>query len=173
MKTYQTILIDPPWYERGGGKIQRGADRHYPLVKSADLPAVIMGSPEWRPANDAHLYLWTTNNFLADAVWLMGCLGFKYKTNLVWTKPGRIGLGQYFRGQHELLLFGTRGRGYSVKTEHRNIGSWLNLPRGKHSQKPEEFYELIEARSTGPHLEMFARNNRDGWVSWGNDVRST
>jgi N6-adenosine-specific RNA methylase IME4 len=115
---YSTILMDPPWNETGGGKIKRGADKHYPLVKTPDLPRVIMQSPEWRPANDCHLYMWATNTFLADAIWLMGTLGFKYKTNVVWTKD-RIGLGQYFRGQHELLLFGVRGKGYNVKTDDR------------------------------------------------------
>ena len=167
---YGTILMDPPWYETGGGKIKRGADRHYPLVKTPDLPRVIIQSPEWNPADDCHLYMWATNSFLADAIWLMGTLGFKYKTNVVWTKEGRKGLGQYFRGQHELLLFGVRGRGYNVKTDDKTIGSWVHAPRGKHSQKPSEFYDLIEARSQGPYLELFARSDRDGWISWGNEV---
>ena len=167
---YGTILMDPPWYETGGGKIKRGADRHYPLVKTPDLPRVIIQSPEWNPADDCHLYMWATNSFLADAIWLMGTLGFKYKTNVVWTKEGRKGLGQYFRGQHELLLFGVRGRGYNVKTDDKTIGSWGHAPRGKHSQKPSEFYDLIEARSQGPYLELFARSDRDGWISWGNEV---
>lgn len=166
---YRTILMDPPWYETGGGKIKRGADRHYPLVKTPDMPRVIMQSPEWQPDTDCHLYMWATNNHLADALWLMGTLGFTYKTNVVWTKD-RIGLGQYFRGQHEILLLGTRGRGYNVKTDDRTLRSWLHAKRGKHSAKPEEFYELIEARSNGPYLEMFARNARDGWVSWGNET---
>ena len=89
---------------------------------------------------------------------------------MVWTKEGRKGLGQYFRGQHEILLFGVRGKGYNVKTDDKTIGSWINAPRGRHSQKPSEFYDLIEARSHGPHLEMFARSNREGWISWGNEV---
>ena len=166
---YSTILMDPPWNETGGGKIKRGADKHYPLVKTPDLPRVIMQSPEWRPANDCHLYMWATNTFLADAIWLMGTLGFKYKTNVVWTKD-RIGLGQYFRGQHELLLFGVRGKGYNVKTDDRTLRSWVHATRGTHSTKPPEFYDLIEARSTGPYLEMFARHRRDSWDSWGNQV---
>ena len=167
---YGTILMDPPWYETGGGKIKRGADRHYQLVKTPDLPRVIIQSPEWNPADDCHLYMWATNSFLADAIWLMGTLGFKYKTNVVWTKEGRKGLGQYFRGQHELLLFGVRGRGYNGKTDDKTIGSWVHAQRGKHSQKPSEFYDLIEARSQGPYLELFARSDRDGWISWGNEV---
>lgn len=167
---YPTILMDPPWYETGGGKIKRGADRHYRLVKTPDLPRVIIQSPEWKPADDCHLYMWATNSHLADAIWLMGTLGFKYKTNVVWTKPGRMGLGQYFRGQHELLLFGVRGKGYNVRTDNKTISSWVQAPRGKHSQKPSRFYDIIEARSHGPYLEMFARAERDGWTSWGDQV---
>lgn len=168
-KKYPTILMDPPWNERGGGKIKRGADKHYPLVKTEDMPSVIYQSGVWYPATDCHLYMWATNSFLADAIWLMGAMGFKYKTNVVWTKD-RIGLGQYFRGQHELLLFGVRGSGFKVKTDDRTLRSWVHAVRGPHSTKPPAFYDLIEARSTGPYLEMFARNTRDGWDSWGNEV---
>ncbi len=169
---YRTILMDPPWNERGGGKIKRGADRHYPLIKTPDMPRVIMQAPVWHPAEHCHLYMWATNNHLPDALWLMEALGFKYKTNIVWTKD-LIGLGQYFRGKHELLLFGVRGRGYNVKTDNRTLQSWIHAPRGEHSQKPREFYDLIEARSHGPYLEMFARQTRDGWSSWGNQVSMT
>ena len=169
---YNTIVIDPPWNEQGGGRIKRGADRHYPLVKTADMPGVILGSGEFLPNKDCHLYMWATVNHLPDAIWLMGALGFQYKTNAVWIKSGPKGLGQYFRGQHEHLLFGTRGRGFSVKTDLKTLGSVIHAPRGKHSHKPAEAYELIEARSIGPRLEMFARDFREGWLVWGNEIES-
>lgn len=170
-ETFATILMDPPWNEQGGGKIKRGADKHYPLLKTKDIPDVIKGSGKFLPAKDAHLYMWATNNFLMDALWLMNNLGFDYKTNIVWVKD-RIGLGQYFRGNHELLLFGTRGRGFEVKTETRSLISVVHASREEHSKKPIQFYELIEARSKGPYLEMFARNVRESWDSWGNEVQS-
>jgi N6-adenosine-specific RNA methylase IME4 len=171
--SYATILMDPPWFERGGGR--RGADMHYPLVKTPDLPGVIYGSGVFRPADDAHLFMWATNSFLSDAIWLMGALGFVYKTNVAWVKindEGRpqVGLGQYFRGAHELLLLGTRGRGAAVRTDDRSLPSVILAPRRKHSQKPEEAYALVEARSHGPRLEMFARQQRPGWTAWGNGV---
>ena len=165
---YRTILMDPPWNETGGGRIKRGAARHYPLLKTPDIPQVVLQSGVWRPADHAHLYMWTTANHLPDALWLIGCLGFTYKTNVVWTKDGRPGLGQYFRMRHEHLLFAVRGKGYSAKTDDRTLTSWLHAPRGKHSQKPQQAYDLIEARSVGPYLEMFARTQREGWSSWGN-----
>ena len=166
---YRTILMDPPWYETGGGKIKRGADRHYPLVKTPDLPRVILQAPDWKPADNCHLWMWATANHLPDALWLIAALGFTYKTNVVWTKSGRPGLGQYFRIQHEHLLFAVRGKGYAVKTDDRTIRSHIHAARGRHSQKPEASYQMIEARSHGPRLEMFARLERLGWDVWGNE----
>lgn len=109
---YKTIYADPPWMEAGGGKIKRGADRHYPLMKTKD----IINLPVADIADDnCHLYLWTTNNFLQDALKVMEAWGFKYKTKITWVKSiveddGRIklqnaGLGQYFRGLDEVCFY--------------------------------------------------------------------
>ena len=166
---FSCILMDPPWQERGGGQIKRGADRHYPLVKTKAMPLLIMGSGIFRPMPDCHLWMWTTNTFLPDALWLMEALGFRYLTNAVWVKD-RMGLGQYLRGQHELLLLGVQGSGPAVRTEARNLPGVIHAPRGKHSAKPEEAYKLIEARTFGPRLEMFARTPRTGWTCWGNEI---
>ena len=107
-----------------------------------------------------------TNNHLIDGLKLMEILGFKYKTNLVWVKD-RFGLGQYFRGQHEICLFGVRGR---LPAKVKNIPTVIFEKRTIHSKKPEEIYEIIEKVSEGPYLEMFARNRRDNWDSWGNEI---
>lgn len=167
-----TVLMDPPWAEYGGGEIPRGAQRHYPLLKTDEMPAVIRSCPHWdRLADDGHLYMWVTNSFLEDGLWLMNALGYRYVTNLVWTKD-RFGLGQYFRGQHELLLFGVRGR--VVRTEG-TWPTWLGqsaLTRGRHSEKPEEVREMIEQASPGLWLEIFAREVRDGWIGWGNELEA-
>lgn len=167
---FPTIAADPPWNEQGGGKSVRGAQRHYPLLKTREIPGVIRGSGLWYPAPDAHLYLWVTNSFLADGIWVMGELGFRYVTNIAWVKHGKFGMGQYFRGQHELCLFGVRGRGMAVRTERMDLPSVIHAPRTKHSRKPSEIYELIEKRSRGPYLELFARQPRAGWTSWGNEL---
>ncbi len=174
MSQYRTVLADPPWCERGGGKIKRGADRHYSVLKTPQIVALMQAQLDARAiAPDAHMYLWVTNNFLADGMLVMRELGFTYKTNIVWAKH-RSGLGQYFRGQHELCLFGVRGSGYSVRKESRSLTTLLGkgiLKRDKrHSAKPNEMYELIEERSHGPYLELFARNTRDNWDAWGDDV---
>ena len=177
MTRYRCIAADPPWNERGGGKSTRGAQRHYPLRKTADIPRVMMASPLWKPETSCHLWLWTTNNFLGDALWVMQKLGFIYKTNLVWHKmrngKTQIGLGQYLRGSHELCLFGTRGRiPYAIRADGKRVArpSVVIAERTKHSRKPVEAFDVIEAVSPGPRLEMFARDLRDGWDVHGNEL---
>ena len=169
---YRTIMADPPWNESGGGKIKRGADRHYDLMKTPDIIDLMRYTLDGKIADNAHLYLWVTNNYLQDGLHVLGSLGFSYTTNIVWAKD-RPGIGQYFRGQHELCLFGVRGKGFEVRTARRDIPTLLGkgtLPRTRHSKKPDEIYDLVEARSKGPYIELFARNSRDGWDSWGNEI---
>jgi N6-adenosine-specific RNA methylase IME4 len=178
MKQHKTILLDPPWLERGGGKIKRGADKHYPLMKKTDILETLLTCPHWQNiAPNAHMYMWTTNSFLKEALWLMDGLGFRYVTNVVWIKRKnnkiQKGIGQYFRGSHELLLFGTRGKKPTEpKTEAKNISSVILAERGRHSKKPEASYDLIQSRSLGPYLEFFSRKKRDGWICWGNEISS-
>jgi len=168
---YQTVVADPPWMERGGGRIKRGADRHYELL---DVPSIIRTVNQceyWdQVADNAHLYLWVTNNHLPDGLKVMDALGFKYITNVCWVKNS-IGLGQYFRGKHELCLFGTRGRGVSVRTPDRTISSVIQAKKTGHSRKPLSFYNMVEQRSDGPYLELFARGKRPGWTTWGDEAK--
>ena len=95
--------------------------------------------------------------------------GFTYKTNLAWVKPS-IGLGVWTRNRHELLLFATRGQ-IEVPEPEQRPDSVIEADRGRHSQKPDSAYELIEAAY--PHLsklELFARGTpRPGWQTWGNE----
>jgi len=83
---YKTLLADPPWNETGGGRIKRGANRHYPLLKTEDIPRVILESGYWLPDENAHFYLWVTNTFLVcgDGVWVMKELGFRPVCLLTW-----------------------------------------------------------------------------------------
>ncbi len=167
---YRCILADPPWLERGGGKVKRGADRHYPLLKTPDIIRVMLTAPQWRPCpQGCHLWLWVTNNFLEDGLHVMKALGFRYVTNAVWAKD-RIGLGQYLRGQHELLLFGVMGRlSASSRSQSTLLGKGI-LPRGRHSAKPDDTLATVEQVSPGPRVEFFARERRAGWDAFGNEV---
>lgn len=175
MKRYRTLTIDPPWKERGSGKCKRGADRHYKLMGKEEIAAKLIVTLDGRVESSAHAYLWVTNNFLVDGLWVLDRIGFRYVANTVWVKD-RIGIGQYFRGQHEIALFGVRGKGFDVRTEARNIPSVIHAPHvldnGKriHSAKPDAFYEMVEKRSHGPYLDMFARRSREGWDVWGDEA---
>jgi len=169
---YKTIYADPPWTETGGGKIRRGADRHYPLMKTH---AILNLSPFIKDISEenCHLYLWVTNNFLSDGLRVMERWGFTYKTMITWMKD-RFGLGQYFRGITEHCLFGVKGvLPYKVLGGKRQQGTTgFIAPRTKHSEKPGEMRLLIEKVSYPPYIELFARKESSGWDVWGNEVES-
>jgi N6-adenosine-specific RNA methylase IME4 len=166
MKKYKTILIDPPYYEAGGGKIKRGADRHYKLMKTKEIIILLKEILKDKVDENAHLYLWVTNNFLKDGLKIIEELGFRYITNIVWVKD-RFGLGQYFRGQHELLLFAVKGKLPALVRSQTTV---LHEKRTKHSKKPYGSYNKIEAVSPPPRLEIFARERREGWDVFGDEI---
>ena len=169
---YKTIMADPPWYQAGGGKSKRGADRHYPLMKEQDIKKTMETVLQGKVDDNAHLYLWVANNHLPEALRVIDHLGFRYITNTVWAKT-HFGLGRYFRGQHELCLFATKGRGFSVRKNINNISSLVGkslIKPTRHSSKPSQIYDLVENRSEGPYLELFARAKHPGWDCWGNEI---
>lgn len=170
MKKYKTIYADPPWMERGGGKIKRGADNHYPLMKTKDIIGLSTFVKEISDEN-CHLYLWVTNNFLKEGLEVMEKWGFTYKTMITWIKD-KIGLGQYFRGITEHCLFGVKGNlPYKVENGKRCQGTTgFSAKKSIHSRKPQEMRDMIELVSYEPRLEMFARQIYKGWDSWGNEL---
>jgi N6-adenosine-specific RNA methylase IME4 len=169
---YKTVYADPPWPEHGGGKIKRGADRHYSLMKVKDIIALGDELQNYIDPEGCHLYLWATNNYLPDALKVMEAWGFDYKTTITWMKD-RFGIGQYFSGQSEHCLFGTRGTlPYNIRADgKRGQGTTAFLaPRSIHSRKPKEMRTMIETVSYEPRLELFARQEFDDWDKWGNQV---
>jgi len=171
-KKFHTVVVDPPWQERGGGRIKRGADKHYQVLSVPNIIRIIHQCPHWNSINDnAHLYLWATNSFLPQGLKVMEALGFRYITNVCWAKNS-IGLGQYFRGKHELCLFGVRGKGVSIRTDDKTIASVINAKKTIHSKKPDAFYTMVEKRSHGPYLDMFSRQHRNNWVVWGDNINN-
>jgi len=172
MQKYQIIYADPPWMEQGGGRIKRGADKHYPLMKTKEIMAMNVPS-----AKNAHLYLWVTNNHLKDGLMVMEAWGFKYKTTITWAKD-RFGIGQYYRGQTEHCLFGVKGNlPYKTIAGKRQQGTTLiQAKRKRHSEKPLEmiaFIEKVSARKGYKKLELFARTKRKTWDVWGNEVNNS
>lgn len=163
---FATIVIDPPWDWGDEGDVdQMGRARpDYATMSLAQLLALPISS---LADEDCHLYLWITNRSLPKGFALLERWGFRYITALTWVKP-HYGMGNYFRGQTEHVLFGVRG---SQPLRRKDVGTVFHAPRGPagHSSKPVEFYSLVESSSPGPYLEMFARGGRDGWVSWGEE----
>lgn len=164
---FSTIVIDPPWdWGDEGDCDQLGRARPtYQTLPMADLLAL----PVARLADDdCHLYLWITNRSLPKGFALLDAWGFRYVTCLTWCKPS-FGMGNYFRGQSEHVLFGVRG---SMAIKRKDVGTVLNAKRGPdgHSSKPEEFYAMVESCSHAPYVEMFARRQRPGWQIWGAEV---
>ena len=174
MQLYKTLYADPPWWEQGGGKIKRGADRHYELMKTNDIKKYLYENDiASRLGANAHLYLWTTNNFLADALDVMEYWRFRYVTTITWFKQGNVGLGQYFRDVTEHCLFGVRGTlPYKISPDGKRQQGMTGFiaPRDIHSAKPEQMRQMIETVSYPPYLELFARQRYDGWDSIGKEL---
>jgi N6-adenosine-specific RNA methylase IME4 len=163
---YGVIYADPPWkfevYSEDTGQ-GRAAEAHSSTMSVEDIAAIPVAS--WS-ADDSVLFMWATAPTLPEAFKLLGAWGFSYKTHCVWAKPS-IGLGFWFRNQHELLIVATKGA-VPAPAPGAQWSSLIEEPRGAHSEKPEAFYALIEAYFPNlPKLELFARNGRDGWERWG------
>lgn len=160
---YSTIVLDPPWdWDDEGDHEQLGRAR--PTYDTMSLDEIKAMPVEKQVEDNAHIYLWITNRSLYKGFALLEAWGFRYITTLTWCKP-HFGMGNYFRGQTEHVLFGVRG---SLPLLRRDRGTWFMADRnGQHSAKPAEFYQLVEECSPGPWLEVFARGSRPGWVQWG------
>ena len=161
---FATIVIDPPWdWGDEGDNDQLGRSRpDYATMSMEKLLAFPVGD---RADTDCHLYLWVTNRSLPKGFDLMEAWGFRYITCITWGKPS-FGLGSYFRGQSEQILFGVKG---SQPLKRKDASTFFYAPRGPngHSSKPIEFYPFVESCSPGPYLEIFSRHGREGWTAWG------
>ena len=163
---FQTIVIDPAWDWGDEGDVSqfgraRPDYRTMPLEEIEALPISRIAD------ENCHLYLWITNRSLPKGFHLMEAWGFRYITCLTWVKPS-IGMGNYFRGSTEQVLFGVKG---SQPLKRHDVGTWFDAPRGKmHSEKPDEFYSLVESCSYAPYIDIFGRKEREGWTVWGENA---
>lgn len=168
---YRTIVADPPWpYKEAFAQLHSRAGRvtkplPYPSMEVEEIAALPVR--EMAEA-DARLFCWTTNRFLPDTFGVLAAWGFDYKQAVVWHKAGNPSPwgGSVAPNHAEYLLVATRGKPERLTMWKSNVVA-INV--GKHSQKPEAFLDLIEQVSPGPYLEMFARRNRLGWDTWGNE----
>jgi N6-adenosine-specific RNA methylase IME4 len=131
-------------------------------------------------ADDAHLHIWVVPTVWWDVREIVEAWGFNPDPPhpFSWYKEGRIGMGNIWRGQHEIMLSFTRGAArYANDKSIRSIlfaeESALRSPRLGHSEKPDEVRELIERVSPAPYLELFGRRPVDGWAVWGNQIAKT
>lgn len=171
---FATILADPPWqFQNRTGKM---APEHRRLLRypTMELEEILELPVSRLAASTSHLYLWVPNALLPEGLRVMEAWGFTYKSNLVWYKvrkdggPDGRGVGFYFRNVTELILFGVRGSMRTLPPGRTQV-NLLSTRKREHSRKPDELYEIIEACSPGPYLELFARFPQPGWQQWGNE----
>ena len=172
---YGSILIDPPWrFINRTGKVAPEHRRlaRYKTLSTDELATLPVG--ELAQPN-SHIYLWCPNALLPDGLRLLDAWGFTYKTNLIWYKvrkdggPDGRGVGFYFRNVTEVVLFGIKGKLRTLAPGRRQTNIMVHRKR-EHSKKPPTLYQIIEDCSPGPHLELFARERREGWHNWGDQV---
>lgn len=162
--TYDLLLADPPWRYDMAKTANRAVENHYPTMSVEQIAELKVPS-----APDAVLFLWATAPKLREALAVVAGWQFEYVTNAVWVKD-RIGIGYYFRGQHELLLVGKRGNA-GPPAESARASSVITASRRGHSQKPASVYELLESMyPEARRVELFARGGREGWASWGDEA---
>lgn len=182
---FDVIVADPPWmYQKrpgvnGAGEGAPGiAEREYPTMTNEEIAAMPVSG---LAAPDAHLFMWITNPGVYGGRFsdvtpadIAAAWGFEYRTLLTWVKTvanGRVnrgGMGWYFRGATEHVLYATRGRA-GIPAELRQPNVFLAAV-GRHSTKPRAFFDLVESVTSGRRLEMFARSGRPGWTVWGNQA---
>lgn len=174
---YGAILIDPPWrFQNRTGKVspEHRRLRRYETMTFAEIAAMPVGD---FALPRSHLYLWTPNALLPEALAIMAAWGFAYKTNLVWLKvrkdggPDGRGVGFYFRNVTEMVLFGVRGKLRTREAGRRQTNAMV-ARKQEHSWKPDDQYRIIEECSPGPYLELFARRRVPGWTCWGDQAET-
>jgi N6-adenosine-specific RNA methylase IME4 len=179
MTRYRTIVADPPWdVRRLSSPGAKGFGTQAGTIKSVALPYPTMTVSEIAALpvraladDDAHLYVWTINALIEDTYRIARAWGFEPKTLLTWAKaPMGLGPGGAYSQTSEHILFARRGRDVA---QARCDTTWWQWPRGRHSAKPDAFQDVVEAVSPGPYVELFARRDRLGWDTWGNECLGT
>lgn len=160
---FDVIAIDPPWnygtqYDAGGRRV----GNPYPEMTQSELLNMKVPS-----ADNAIMFLWTTQRFIWDAKELLSAWGFEYRNVIVWDKQS-IGMGDLFRMQCEFCLVGIKGKPTIDNNHaHRDI---IQEQRREHSRKPDAFYKMVDELCVGRKLDFFSRQQRDGWVTFGNET---
>ncbi len=168
---YSTIVADPPWPHHRGYSTMSQRDGHpaiearaYSHMSYAEIAALPVGE---LAGDQCGLWMWATSSALPHAFGIMRAWGFAYSQTMVWAKPpmGYVP-GGLVSQTGEFILLGRRGRAWWRKSQmDRSVFGWPRVQ--PHSVKPPGFLDLVERVSPGPYLELFARQPRLGWDSWG------
>ena len=171
---FSLIYADPPWrYEATGQSGSRlRIENHYPTMEVEDICALPVASI---CDDDAMLFMWVPSSLVRQGYQVLDAWGFEYSTQLVWHKKG--GKNPYFGHVafqvHETILVGKRGKGLPEPKPKNKPLSVFEAPKTAHSKKPELVYDMLEKmypEFKGNFCELFARNTREGWASWGNEA---
>ncbi len=191
-KGYRTIVADPPWMPALGGDWGARVDKGRPQRFYETQPLEWIKGLQVPSAKQSHLYLWALAAHVDWGYEVARAWGFEPVVTWTWKKPG-LGVGRFRCNTEHVIVarkgprqgnpFGQGGRTAQATAgtlfdwpdtgEEDEIPTLFEWPRGRHSQKPEEFFDLAEHLSPGPYLELFARRPRPGWERWGNEVEST
>ena len=163
---YDIIEADPPWKFASNSKAKpgRNAMRHYPCMTDAELSEMDVPA-----AKNALMFMWTTAPMMVRSLPILNAWGFRYVSQLVWVKS-RIGTGFWARNRHEIVLIGKKGK-FPCPRPAPFPDSVIEAATREHSRKPDELHKMIDAAwPDARKLEMFARQTRKGWDSFGNET---
>lgn len=167
--SFRVLCADPPW--SFGDKLpgaSRGAEKNYRVLSIDDICSFELPQLE----SNAWLFMWRVSSQVEEAYRVCRAWGFTPKSEIVWEKltsggKAHFGMGRYVRASHETAIVAVRGK---VQPLARNVRSRFAAPVGKHSEKPEAFYGLVEQLSAGPYVELFGRRARPGWTVLGDQA---
>ena len=175
-KSYDIVYTDPPWQQTKGGKRNvrpnQGQKLDYPTL-SIDNIKTHMDLVIKHCSEKHNIFMWTIDKYLHKTEQMMNDLGYQLHARLIWDKENGIAPAFTLRFSHEYLLwFYKKGNILMPAEEVRGkYTTVLREPSTKHSKKPECAYEMIEKMFPDSiKLEMYARECRDGWDSWGNEI---
>lgn len=166
---FATAIIDPPWpYEQASGNkrlkgyVSQKDNEQYATLSIEEMASLPIGE-----IVSSYLLMWTVGPFLREGLSLFDAWGFEYKTQMCWYKNTGLGVGYWFRGDHELVLIGKKPGVPSIRTGTRSL---IASPRMRHSEKPDFLHEIVERSFPGSWLEVFGRRAREGWTVLGNEA---